>query len=700
MTHRFIFVIVLVALLCGLPACSKAAEPATMPVVAAEPIVNPFGLALGAADLDPHAYQAWFDGAEHQADHPADVREAIQVPGIVTSWNGASFGDSHNPGVRHLRYGFTRPVAVGTIISYGNCSVSVLKPEAAYPGKLDDDSQWLPLERIKNGKVVSDELHDDGEIGVWVLPPDTTLRAVRFSHIGQPTDRTYCGIVKAAYLATHRLVNIAPQGKAIASVHDDVAYKLINERTEGDSWDNCLLDPKGNNVPTPGLPWVIVYWPRPVQLCGINIQAGGCSALEVQAYVGPENRHPREASEADWRQVRSADNLTSWYPRALGMEWLDFKEALITRALRIRLTKPMDEQKEHPHMQGRTMGGRRFFAGEIMAFSPAARGPLTASVLAPEREPASAKPPLAIPFTLKNPGVVTLVIEDAQGKRIRNLISDTPFPAGHNIAYWDGMDDLGRDVESSRHGLYHVPGQFVAPGEYKVRGLVRKPLSLKYEFTAYYDGTPGWETADTSGGWLTNHTPPNCALFLPGDKTPNKQPMVYLGSHVAEGGAGLAWVNMDGRKIGGRMWVGGVFTGAQYICADAGANADPNVFMYVGSVLGSELRLTGLTKNQDKPILKWNFAKEDMTALNGIASYNGLLVCSLPKLNQLLFVDAQKLAVIGTVPMTDPHGVLFDSDGSLLVLTGTKLVRFPAPGMQVIQPAAAKDVITSHLDDP
>src|SRR5579885_602711 len=42
---------------------------------------------------------------------------------------------------------------------------------------------------------------------------------------------------------------------------------------------------------------------------------------------------------------------------------------------------------------------------------------------------------------LEKPGYVTLVIEDAQGRRIRNLISETLLPAGDNTVMWDGYDE-------------------------------------------------------------------------------------------------------------------------------------------------------------------------------------------------------------------------------------------------------------------
>ena len=61
--------------------------------------------------------------------------------------------------------------------------------------------------------------------------------------------------------------------------------------------------------------------------------------------------------------------------------------------------------------------------------------------------------------------MVTLVIEDEQGQRVRNLVSETPYPAGDNVAWWDGSDDLLRDVDAARHGLYHIPDAVRGTGQ-------------------------------------------------------------------------------------------------------------------------------------------------------------------------------------------------------------------------------------------
>src|SRR5205085_10016894 len=137
-------------------------------------------------------------------------------------------------------------------------------------------------------------------------------------------------------------------------------------------------------------------------------------------------------------------------------------------------------------------------------------------------------------------GLVTLVIDDASGRRVRNLVSETPFPGGENVVWWDGLDDVGR-VQTSPNNTFQVTPKPVAAGRYRVRGLVRPPLDLRYQFTVYNPGRPPWDTADPASGWLANHTPPSGVLFLPesdADHTPAGHAaggQMLVCSHVSEG---------------------------------------------------------------------------------------------------------------------------------------------------------------------
>ncbi|MDB6168461.1 MAG: hypothetical protein JWM88_1325, partial [Verrucomicrobia bacterium] len=99
---------------------------------------------------------------------------------------------------------------------------------------------------------------------------------------------------------------------------------------------------------------------------------------------------------------------------------------------------------------------------------------------------------------------LTVVIENEQGVRIRNLLGDAPV-ADQKVfglndrtfvhVSWDGLDDAGR---------------LVPVGTYQVRGLTRGKLDAVFDAAFYNPGTPPWYTADGTGGWGSNHAAPLC----------------------------------------------------------------------------------------------------------------------------------------------------------------------------------------------
>ena len=129
----------------------------------------------------------------------------------------------------------------------------------------------------------------------------------------------------------------------------------------------------------------------------------------------------------------------------------------------------------------------------------------------------------------------TLVIEDQNGKRIRNLAGSFD-PAEYLLkdskdiveVLWDGLDDEGNPV---------------APGKYRVRGLTHGPLGAEYEMCFYNPGTPPWDTPDTAGAWGADHESPQF-LARAGDN-------MLVGWSFAEGGHGLILVGKNGMKMWG-----------------------------------------------------------------------------------------------------------------------------------------------------
>lgn len=672
-----------------------------------------FQTALKSEDLAPEALAVWVDGRETPVTLQRGPQELIWTQNTRVEWMGLTFGDSKTPGARHARLGFKNAIAIGSVLVRGDISVSALKDNAPAFGDMGNEAQWLKAERISGGKLSSAE-GDEESYSIWVFPSVISTRALRFTHTAQLNDKSYAGLLGGVYVLPERFANVAPQATATASKRNEIANFINNESNDGTwrAWDNG--DQGGAQIVSDTNPeWLILTWPAPVKLRGLNALWAGFASAQIQVYNGPQNKHPREANEADWKTVTIAEKLNNWYPLRLGVNWIDFGQTYTTRALRVKITLPTTS--DHDHVRNKPNGGKRVWLGELLALSPLDKASLQTALLPVTKT--ESHPPIPIKFTLEEAGFVTLVIEDKNGVRVRNLISDTPFPAGQNTAWWDGMDDLGRDTDAARHGLYHVPGTFVLPGDYRVRGLVHPEINLRYEMSVYNAGNPAWETEDKTGGWLTNHTPPSAALFIPANKMPDGKPLIYLGSYVAEGGAGMAWVDLEGRKQGGVGHVGGAWTGAPYMARDDGPNAVADHMLYVAAVWESskgngtaELRLTAITKNGEKSVVKYEFTpanpKDMMAEISGLAARDGIIVISLAGQKQLLFVDAKANKVLGSAPVEDARGVAFDKAGNLLVLSENQLLRFAINVQNPMQLDTQHSVLpkghpaTPQLEDP
>lgn len=695
-----------------------------------------FQTPLKAGDLDPQGYAEWVDG--RFATVPDSRKTVIGCEIVWTQESrqrgayGVAFGKSKTLGVRYLRIGFARPVSIGALLVSGNVAVGVLKPGAAYPGDPADESQWLPAQRISDGHVTPDELPGRGDCALWTPPPGTRSRALRFTHTTVNVadvagDGLYAGTLGGVYVLPDRFANLAPQAMASARNSNEKASRINNGNLDGywGGWENINGDNKENLAaakPVAEDPeWVMLTWPRPVSLRGLAFLVPFFCSADIQIYSGADATHPRDAVEGDWKTVASVSGLRTLYPLGLPVSWLDFSQTVTTRAVRVRMTAPFVEDaevenREHPHTHGHSMGGKRVELCELLALHALDQEPLAASAATVAMKDEAPTALIPVPFTLPEDGLVTLAIEDARGQRVRNLVSETPFKKGANIAWWDGTDDLGRDSDAARHGLYRIPENTVAPAEYRVRGLWRKAIDCRYEFAVYSDGNPPWSTADHTGAWLANHTPPQSALFVPAVKSPTGEPVVFLGAYITEGPDGLIWVDLDGNKKGGKKWVGGTWTAAPYLARNDGPDADAKVRAYVASVgtgadaggkPAPELRVTALTDGPDKPVLLHLLERTPESKVNttgvgfeeeigGLAAYNGMVVCSLPLKNQLLFIDAKRGEIQKTSPIRQPRGIVFDPQGRLWCVSGKCVVCLDLP-------AGAPEprvVVASKLDDP
>lgn len=190
----------------------------------------------------------------------------------------------------------------------------------------------------------------------------------------------------------------------------------------------------------------------------------------------------------------------------------------------------------------------------------------------------------------------------------------------------------------------------------------------------------------------------------------SKHGQVVICSRVAEGGSGLAWVAMEGHKLWGQSWLGGVWTAASHLAVDRGDRPVEGIYAYTAASWAgdkyndnkAELRLHKLVDAQhqgqaprdrrfgsgeDRPILEPSFQipfpkgtpdfdtndkAERATyaaSLTGMAVHNGMVVCAFEKLDQVVFVDAHVGEIMGTAALPAPRGLAFDRDGVLYVLS-------------------------------
>ncbi len=276
---------------------------------------------------------------------------------------------------------------------------------------------------------------------------------------------------------------------------------------------------------------------------------------------------------------------------------------------------------------------------------------------------------------LAKPQVVTVAIDDASGRRVRNLISETRLPAGRHRLSWDGYDD----------GVYGEGGQLtrhrVPPGAYTARGLVHDGLKTVYEFTPYSGGTPPWQTKDSLGGWLADHSSPLGATFIPsGSPYGDGKPQVLLTALVAETGRTTVWVGTDGTTYQRRAMWG--WDGAEAAATDFGAARDPRYYAYVLMCWGeqNDVILRGLTRDRGPDIAKYKprvkMPKEPRELGLALSVRDGLAVMAVPLDDALVFVDVKAGRVLGQASVPAPKGVLLDGQGRLYVSTQGTVKRF------------------------
>lgn len=135
---------------------------------------------------------------------------------------------------------------------------------------------------------------------------------------------------------------------------------------------------------------------------------------------------------------------------------------------------------------------------------------------------AARKQEIRIEFEQPGEGKASLVIENAAGARVRNLVSGRSFTTGRHTLIWDGLDEAGR---------------LVAPGDYRWRGITHPGIKPVYQMN-FANGDEA-----TTEPWGPNHSTLHHAAA-------NRE-FVFFAAPVTEGGWALVALDANGRLAQG-----------------------------------------------------------------------------------------------------------------------------------------------------
>ncbi|MGE9290683.1 MAG: FlgD immunoglobulin-like domain containing protein [Puniceicoccales bacterium] len=275
---------------------------------------------------------------------------------------------------------------------------------------------------------------------------------------------------------------------------------------------------------------------------------------------------------------------------------------------------------------------------------------------------------LEIAFDFEQPmdGIATVVIEDEDGNRVRNLISGQFFKAGAHRIVWDGLND---------------DGEISSPGQYFWRSISHPGLEAVYQM----------EFVDAKG---SNHGTFHSAA--------HNGTQVVLGTPVSEGGYQVIVLDAAGTFVRGFNAPHGVGLQRIQVAADDqyiyaaydgrkwGDRIDRNREDWKSS---SEIALvrfeieSGKTKRFDGlPNLNVIESYEvgpgspgqlpEETVLKGLSLWNGRLYLANTLRDEIVVIDPESGEVVDRFPLPDPVAIAGGDSGLFAIHEERNLVQF------------------------
>jgi hypothetical protein len=308
---------------------------------------------------------------------------------------------------------------------------------------------------------------------------------------------------------------------------------------------------------------------------------------------------------------------------------------------------------------------------------------------------------LKIDFPQPVDGKATVVIEDANGHRIRNLLMGQSMTQGVHELVWDGLDESGNLVQ---------------PGNYKWRAISHPDITPELLTWFYNPGKAPWSN-EQDAGWLADHSNPIAA-------TSNDSYLAF-GAPVAESGHNIILLDKNGNKRAHADLSWFVGSGELHLAMDAkhlyafsegfphyGHTAkDKDGREYTRGELillrwdlnGKRLPYSG--KQGEARLRDYRRATELLSEgskgfsignIRGVVFLDGKLFVSLHNENLICILDPDQGVEVGSIEIASPGPIATDGQNLYVLSDNGQVTRITSP---TIQPSATP-LLSVELSEP
>ena len=259
---------------------------------------------------------------------------------------------------------------------------------------------------------------------------------------------------------------------------------------------------------------------------------------------------------------------------------------------------------------------------------------------------------MPVAFEMPQDGYVSLIIRNAEGQVVRQLLNCAFYVKGKHEVKWDGLSNWA----------FRTPGTPVAAGNYTWSAIYHTGIGLRLRGWACNAGSAPWDASDTTN-WGGDHGVPVTAA--------SDGQRIYLGWSGAEAGRAVVAVNpkaeVQWRQIRGGMG------GAQLIAVDGKV-----IYVQNGAsiyrVEPTEGAYTAWAGGDSPDLLYKSMIENAPDHADGLAARGGSIYISFKGLNTIAVVDGNSGKLTKKLDVQAPEQIAITADGKLLVVSAGQRV--------------------------